>query len=84
MNYRHLFTGIVLAVSLGTGTGCLGDAPHDNPLDPNSDRFVDEGGVEGQITDRAETPLVGVGPVCFQETGNVIFGRCALLSSMAT
>ena len=59
MNYRHLFTGIVLAVSLGTGTGCLGDAARDNPLDPNSDRFVDEGGVEGQITDRAEIPLAG-------------------------
>ncbi len=32
--------------------GCLGEAPHDNPLDPASDRFVNEGGLTGHIANR--------------------------------
>jgi hypothetical protein len=37
--------------------GCLGEAPHDNPLDPASDAFRNEGGLTGTVTDRAETGL---------------------------
>ena len=29
--------------------GCLGDAPHENPLDPLSDRYRDEGAVTGRV-----------------------------------
>ena len=37
--------------------GCLGEAPHDNPLDPESDRFANEGGINGRVTDRNGQPL---------------------------
>jgi len=60
MNRTVWLFGIMLAGRVLLGSGCLGDAPHDNPLDPDSDRFVDEGGVEGRVTDRAEAPLAGV------------------------
>lgn len=40
--------------------GCLGEAPHDNPLDPESDAFQNEGGVTGTVTDRAESGLPDV------------------------
>ena len=40
-----------LLVALVAGlAGCLGEAPHDNPLDPLSDEFRDEGTVEGRVT----------------------------------
>ena len=58
MNRAFLLTGLAVVLSLTLGLGCLGEAPHDNPLDPNSDRFVNEGGVAGRVTDRAEAPLV--------------------------
>ncbi|HEX8299875.1 MAG TPA: carboxypeptidase-like regulatory domain-containing protein [Rubricoccaceae bacterium] len=35
----------VLALS-----GCLGDAPHDNPLDPDSAAYVDAGSLGGRVT----------------------------------
>ena len=57
MNRAFLLTGVAVALSLTMGMGCLGDAPHDNPLDPNSDRFATEGEVVGRVTDRAEAPL---------------------------
>ena len=41
-------------------TGCLGEAPHDNPLDPRSDDFRNEGALSGTVTDRAEQPLPDV------------------------
>lgn len=63
---------ITLTVALGMAwTGCLDEAPHDNPLDPLSDGFRDEGGIAGRVTGiyppfegRAEVPvrLVPVGP----------------------
>lgn len=37
----------VLCVALA---GCLGEAPHENPLDPLSDQYRDEGTVEGRVT----------------------------------
>ena len=45
------------AAVLLTTAGCLGDAPHDNPLDPRSDAFEDEGALTGQITTRAAAPV---------------------------
>ena len=57
MNRVSLLIGMGLVVSLALGTGCLGDAPHDNPFDPNSDRFVREGAITGRVTDRADAPL---------------------------
>ncbi|MFQ5568667.1 MAG: carboxypeptidase-like regulatory domain-containing protein [Rhodothermales bacterium] len=57
MNRTVLFAALMVA--LGLGSGCLGDAPHDNPLDPNSDQFIDEGDLSGHITDRTEAPLDG-------------------------
>lgn len=45
--------------------GCLGEAPHENPLDPESDSFRDEGAVEGRVT--------GVFPV-----GGALQGRAAV------
>ncbi|NBC17140.1 MAG: carboxypeptidase regulatory-like domain-containing protein [Bacteroidetes bacterium] len=51
----------VLAALLGLlWMGCLGEAPHDNPLDPESDAFQNEGGVMGTVTDRAEAGLPDV------------------------
>ena len=47
------------AVLLIVGAGCLGDAPHDNPLDPRSDDFEDEGAVVGRVVTRADVPLPG-------------------------
>ena len=53
------------------GTGCLDDAPRDNPLDPLSGEFRDEGGVAGRVTGiyppfegRADVPVrfIPVGP----------------------
>lgn len=42
---------ILLAGSLGLlVAGCLGDAPHGNPLDPASDAFESVGAVEGRVT----------------------------------
>ena len=57
MNRVSLLIGMGLVLSLALGTGCLGDAPHDNPFDPNSDRFVREGDITGRVTDRADAPL---------------------------
>ena len=57
MNRALLLTGVVCVLSLAAGAGCLGDAPHDNPFDPDSERFVREGGVSGLVTDRAGSPL---------------------------
>jgi len=57
MNRAFLLTALTLALSLTVGMGCLGDAPHDNPLDPNSDSFATEGEVAGRVTDRADEPL---------------------------
>ena len=59
MNRAFLLTALTLALSLTLGMGCLGEAPHDNPLDPNSDDFIEatEGDVDGRITDRANEPL---------------------------
>ena len=59
MNRASLLTALTLALSLTLGMGCLGEAPHDNPLDPNSDDFVTatEGEVVGRVTDRADEPL---------------------------
>lgn len=31
-------------------SGCFGDVPHENPLDPGSDRFVETGVLRGQVT----------------------------------
>lgn len=59
MNRAFLLAGVAVALSLAAGLGCLGEAPHDNPLDPNSDRFTTEGGVAGRVTDRADEPLAG-------------------------
>ena len=59
MNRAFLLRGVAVALSLSVGLGCLGEAPHDNPLDPNSDDFVREGAIEGRVTDRAEVPLAG-------------------------
>ena len=42
---RFLF---VIALAL-TGLGCLDDAPRDNPLDPFSDGFRDEGRIAGRV-----------------------------------
>lgn len=42
------------------GTGCLGEAPRDNPFDPGSDLFRNEGTVSGQVLSRADTPIAGV------------------------
>ncbi len=58
MNRASLPAGLVLALALGAG--CLGQAPHDNPLDPASDRFREEGTLAGQVVDRAERPLADV------------------------
>ncbi len=57
MNRASLLIGMVCVLSLAGGAGCLGDAPHDNPVDPQSALFVREGGVFGLVTDRAGTPL---------------------------
>ncbi len=57
MNRAFLLTALTLALSLTLGMGCLGEAPHDNPLDPNSDRFATEGEVAGRVADRADEPL---------------------------
>lgn len=41
----------LLAFALACGlAGCLGEAPHENPLDPLSDAFRDAGAVEGTVT----------------------------------
>ncbi len=39
----------ILALCAGLA-GCLGEAPHDNPFDPLSDEFRDEGTVDGRVT----------------------------------
>ena len=57
MNRVSLLIGMVCVLSLAAGTGCLGDAPHDNPFDPNSEDFVREGGVSGLVTNRTGAPL---------------------------
>ena len=57
MNRASLLIGMGVVLSLALGTGCLGDAPHDNPFDPNSERFVREGDITGRVTDRADGPL---------------------------
>ena len=57
MNRASLLIGIVVALSVVLGTGCLGDAPHDNSFDPDSDRFVKEGQVSGIVTDRTGAGL---------------------------
>lgn len=44
---RFRLAGLVVTLALA---GCLGDAPHENPLDPLSDMFRDEGAVEGRVT----------------------------------
>ncbi len=68
MNRALLLAGIALAL----GAGCLGEAPHDNPLDPASGLFRNEGVLAGQVMDRAARPLAGVemrlipGPVLVQ------------------
>lgn len=59
MNRTVCILGLMVALSGTLGAGCLGDAPHDNPFDPGSDRFVDQGTLEGQVTDRFDAPLVG-------------------------
>ncbi len=35
---------------LSTQLGCLGDVPHDNPLDPRSPQFRNEGRLTGRVT----------------------------------
>lgn len=69
----RLTTALALALGL-LAAGCLGEAPHENPLDPESDGFRDEGAVEGRVTGvfpaggtlqgRADVPVrfVPVGP----------------------
>ena len=57
MNRAFLLTALTLVLSLTLGMGCLGEALHDNPLDPNSDGFATEGEVAGRVTDRADEPL---------------------------
>lgn len=41
---------IALALVLGLLAGCLDEAPHENPLDPLSEGFRDEGGIAGRVT----------------------------------
>jgi hypothetical protein len=49
---------VVLAVLLG-GPGCLDNAPRDNPLDPLSGAYRDEGAVAGRVT-RFYSPYPGL------------------------
>lgn len=42
------------------GAGCLGEAPRNNPLDPGSELFENEGGVVGHVMTRAGAPLASV------------------------
>ena len=42
------------------GAGCLGEAPRDNPFDPGSDLFRNEGTLNGQVLSRNDAPLAGV------------------------
>ncbi|HMB92754.1 MAG TPA: carboxypeptidase-like regulatory domain-containing protein [Rhodothermales bacterium] len=42
------------------GAGCLGEAPRDNPFDPGSDLFRNEGTVSGQVLRRDDTPIADV------------------------
>ncbi len=48
---------VLVGVALGLLAGCFGEAPHDNPLDPNADSFRDEGAVVGRVIDRTGQPL---------------------------
>lgn len=43
-------TGLAAFVGLLAAAGCLGDAPHDNPLDPLSESYREVGAVAGQVT----------------------------------
>ncbi|MDX1429627.1 MAG: carboxypeptidase-like regulatory domain-containing protein [Rhodothermales bacterium] len=49
-------TLILMLVSLA---GCLSDADHLNPLDPLAPDFVDEGRIEGRITNRSLSAIEG-------------------------
>ena len=53
-----LLTALVAASGIALG-GCLGDAPHSNPLDPLSEGFRAEGQVEGRVTE-AFAPFFGL------------------------
>ncbi len=48
---------LVFCFSTLFATGCLSDADRGNPLDPMSDNFVDEGRVEGRLTNRSLTGI---------------------------
>jgi hypothetical protein len=48
VTFRVSQFGLVLAAL--PLAGCLGDAPHDNPLDPDSASYRDAGTVEGHVT----------------------------------
>ena len=48
-----------MLLACGLAAGCLGDAPRDNPFDPLSDDFPDEGEVVGAVV-RASRPSEGV------------------------
>jgi hypothetical protein len=49
----------LLLLALLASAGCLGDAPHSNPLDPDSANFADEAAVAGAVV-RASRPAEGV------------------------
>jgi hypothetical protein len=58
-------------------TGCVGDLPRDNPLDPRSDQYQPKGRIEGLITRQYPPypPLAGVMVYLWPEADTLTQGR---------